>query len=253
MRSRPLRALIAAGLALAAIGLAGATLFSFVWLSAPMLLAVAFGLFVASPFMARAMVDGRYPGAPAVAATVLTAGVYAVLAVLAACQAADAVATRDTLGTSSYVAAFWLVVVAGCALALAALVAAVPLPAPRRVVAAAAVSGVAAALAGAGAAAATARHDSCGDFRFDSARWRAAVTVDPARADGDALASAIVRCHTFTGASPAAVRRALGPPDGPAPWSWTVSEGSFFHVSALQLAFGPDRRVSGARIVDSAV
>jgi hypothetical protein len=248
VRSRLLRSLIAAALVLAGFALTGAALVSFVWLDAPGLLAVAFAVFVAAPFMARAVVDGRWPGRPAVIAAVLSAGFYAVVGVLAARLAAHAVATRDTLGTASAVTAFWLAVVAGCLLALAGLVVAVPLPAPRRVVAVAAACGVAAALVGAGAAAATVRHDSCRDFRFDASRWRTALAVGGA--DARALASAVAWCHTFTGASPAAVRRALGPPDGP--WSWIVSEGGLMHLSELQLSFGPDRRVSGARIVDRA-
>jgi hypothetical protein len=119
------------------------------------------------------------------------------------------------------------------------------------VVAAAVATGVAAALAGTGIAAAAARHDACRDFRFDSARWSAATTVEPPDANAEALASAVARCHTFAGASPAAVQRALGPPNGPTPWSWVVGEGPFFHFTALTLTFGSDRRVHGARLIDA--
>lgn len=149
-----------------------------------------------------------------VAAAAILCGFYIVVAGFAIAQGVEAVTSRSSFATPASEASAMFVVAALAAVAVAVLIASIPLPVRRCVARTAVLVTVAAGVSGLGAAAAVGvGAEPCEEFRFDPGRWRAALDRpdSPGRVSkAERIAGAVVRCRTVEGASHAEVQRLLG-------------------------------------------
>lgn len=264
LRPHALRALVAGGLILESFAAVLAGLVLVVWLVYPVAFLAVVGVLAVSPFAAWPVVKGGWAKgvsrAVQIAAVALTGTFYVVVAAYAASQAGEALIARSTLAPRPEIAGFWLVIAAGAATALAALIAAVPLRLPRTATVLAAGATAVAGLAGAGVAVAvTVGKDGCEDFEFDRARWASVSRHDPPgsgiTSDKELMADAIARCGTVDGATRQQVARLLGRPDRRShrSWYWDVgwtNDGlGPGDGQALWVEFGRERRVRKAELL----
>lgn len=111
-----------------------------------------------------------------VAAAAILCGFYIVVAGFAIAQGVEAVTSRSSFATPASEASAMFVVAALAAVAVAVLIASIPLPVRRCVARTAVLVTVAAGVSGLGAAAAVGvGAEPCEEFRFDPGRWRAVL------------------------------------------------------------------------------
>jgi len=184
------------------------------------------------------------------------------VAALAATMALDRHAAQESLGIPSREVALWLALAGAAILALAALLLWARRARPRAAVTALAIAAGLAGLAGLGGAVAVAATTTgCESFRFDRARWLHPGPTD----DAVALADAVARCHVLTGLDRAGVEHLLGSPgvtdeqpSTPRSRTWVYGVayedagliGPAMREVLLRVRFGPDGRVTRARVQD---
>lgn len=152
---------------------------------------------------------------------------YAAVAVTAAFEAQEALASRADYGTSAAVCAAWIALAGGAMFLAALVVATVPVRVERRVLVR--VVGVLAAVGfgGAGVVVAVASTDSCERFRFDRAAWDRNPT---------AVAEGLSGCHTLDGMTEDELGQLLGPTS-------RGQRGTVWLGESLYVRIGEDGRV----------
>jgi hypothetical protein len=230
LRHAALRSAVAALLVLEALLAVLYVWATITWLFAPYWAVAALALLIAAPVLVRPLWRGRWTSGPWAAAEAIAAFVVGAVHVFvlarAVAGAGEALATRATFATPLADVAFWLLVAAGGALVLAALLVALPVGPTAAVSLAVVPIGVAGLAAGTAAVIlAASEDDGCSAFRFDPGRWEEERRTDETSGEPselERLADALVRCETLVGRDRAAVRRLLGPADtgGRSTWRW---------------------------------
>jgi len=217
--ARWLCVVVAGGLVVGHLAAVGLAFLFLVWLFTPVLFMLIFAALAAASVTAWVILKGRWSkgivGAVQVVAGTLLAAAYVVIAAHAVLTGFDSVASRSTFGTlATDDASSSFVTAAAAVLAIAALIATVPLPVRRRVAMLGALAAGFVATGAVGTALAVAVNvDSCQDFKFEPDRWQAALRAGDhpgERSDAERIARAIARCATVRGASRRRVRRFLG-------------------------------------------
>lgn len=226
IRWAPLRGLLCAGLALAALYAVPSAAVGVIHGEPDVLFEAAVLALAATPGCITVLLYGRWSHHPLaalfqVASVLALLGCGVLLVAYCARETLLGVQTVDTLGTDPRDVAAWIGFAGGSVALIALLLSAVPLPGPAtwRRLTVAAVGGLAFVVVSASAALATTGPDGCGTFRLDPARWRAGDDT----AQGT-MAAAIARCGTFDGARRSAVIARLGEIepisyDSSSPWS----------------------------------
>lgn len=262
IRSEPLRVLLVGVLGLAAMFALPIAWFLTIFDSPGWLVPASIVALGVSPFAGSAIVVGRWSRTRGLrwlqaGSVAVLLGLGALLVVRGATIALDEVSLGAPVATSGDALPNGMVYVAVALIAIALLLAAIPLPVSEVAARTLVVTcvGPAALLVG-GAVLVQETTVGCGGHELDAARWQA----DVRRGGTDetlSMAAALVRCDTLDGATRAEVRELLGRPDRFAStrsrWGWNVGTVNDAlgpgDGEVMSVAFDRDDRVHDTRLM----